>query len=194
MSAAGDRIGHALVVGGTGMLRGVCLDLAQRGWIVSVVARRHVGLASLAAEARAAGGMINPLPADYHDEAMLAARLRSARAGHGPVSLAVCWVHSSASGAVQLIAEMVAHSRGCRLFHIVGSEGHHAPAAGDASTQAAMVEGVSYRRVTLGFVREANQSRWLTHDEISRGVLRAIDRDGDEAVVGTVQPWAARPL
>ena len=39
---------HALVVGGTGMLRGVSLYLAEKGHVVSVVARSRERLESLA--------------------------------------------------------------------------------------------------------------------------------------------------
>ncbi|NLG69565.1 MAG: hypothetical protein GX496_08420 [Firmicutes bacterium] len=50
-----------------------------------------------------------------------------------------------------------------------------------------------YREVILGFVVEPSGSRWLTHDGISPGVLEAIDRDAPRWIVGTVEPWSARP-
>ena len=46
----------------------------------------------------------------------------------------------------------------------------------------------------LGFVRQAGRSRWLTDDEICRGVLRAIGTvEPEPIVVGQVEPWSARP-
>jgi hypothetical protein len=54
---------HALVVGGTGMLAGVCRTLAERGYDVSVVARGRGGLLDplLAAGGSARGGSCSPL-------------------------------------------------------------------------------------------------------------------------------------
>ena len=42
-------------------------------------------------------------------------------------------------------------------------------------------------------MREGGRSRWLTHDEISQGVLDAIQVGEDVAIIGTVQPWEERP-
>jgi hypothetical protein len=47
--------------------------------------------------------------------------------------------------------------------------------------------------VILGFVLEGGHSRWLRNAEISQGVLQAIDTDAKRFVVGTIEPWSARP-
>lgn len=52
---------------------------------------------------------------------------------------------------------------------------------------------IVYHEVILGFVTEGEDSRWLTHDEISRGVLTAIDGQASRFIVGTVEPRSARP-
>jgi hypothetical protein len=182
---------HALVVGGTGMLRGVCMALAERGWTVSVVARGHAGLGMLASAAAGTSGAINPLPVDYHDLNMLAARLRSARAAHGAFSLAVCWIHQSGAAALELIAEMAAGGRrGCTLIEVLGSD---ARCPGAVPKARLTLEGIVHRRVVLGFVCESGRSRWLTHAEIAQGVLGAIECDAQETIVGTIEPWEARP-
>ncbi len=176
---------HALVIGGTGMLRGVCLTLARRGWTVSVVARRHAGLSALAAEAE--DGRINPLPVDYRDGPELAARIRAAVAAQGRVRLAVCWIHSVAPEAPGLVAAMIADERApVPCFHVLGT-------AADRSDPAS-IAGILYRRITLGFVVEAGASRWLTNDEIARGVMDAIDRGAARSIVGAVEPRSARPV
>jgi NAD(P)-dependent dehydrogenase (short-subunit alcohol dehydrogenase family) len=171
------------------MLRGASLELAMRGWIVSVVGRRHARLASLAADAARLGaaGRIVPVPVDYRDSGELAGRLRAAKAAEGPVELAVCWIHSTAPGAHGLVAEMVASERApCRYFEILG-----ASAAPDRAIEE--VPGILYRRIRLGFIIEPGGSRWLTNDEIASGTIEAIDRDEREHPVGLVHPWSARP-
>ena len=47
---------------------------------------------------------------------------------------------------------------------------------------------IQYRQVILGFVVEPGGSRWLTHQEISTGVMAAVRRDAPYYVVGTVEP------
>lgn len=86
---------HALVVGGSGMLAGVSLELCRRGFVPSVVARRASRLAALAR--RVSGlGRIHPLAVDYHSTDDLASALRSAELELGTFALAVVWIHSTA--------------------------------------------------------------------------------------------------
>jgi hypothetical protein len=47
--------------------------------------------------------------------------------------------------------------------------------------------------VVLGFVVENGKSRWLGGDEISSGVLAAIQSGEPLKVVGTLEPWGAKP-
>jgi hypothetical protein len=49
------------------------------------------------------------------------------------------------------------------------------------------------RQVILGFQVENGRARWLTDDEISGGVLRAVRMDAIFSVIGQVDPWTARP-
>ena len=57
----------------------------------------------------------------------------------------------------------------------------------------ALPPNVAYRQVILGFQIEGERSRWLTHGEISQGVLQAIADDAEYHVVGVVRPWERRP-
>lgn len=186
---------HALVVGGTGMLRGLTLALAGRGLVVSVIARNRDRLHALAAAADSLTGAINPIPLDYRDGEELRSALRRALAAYGPVGLAVCWIHSTAPEAVGQIARVIG-SRGARsrLFHVRGSAAANpAEKAQRLPEWLAHCPNVQYRQVILGFVVEGARSRWLTHQEISDGVLAAVDADAPFFIVGTVEPWSMRP-
>lgn len=182
---------HALVIGGTGMLRGVSLGLAEHS-TVSVVARSHARLSGLVSDAARLARVINPLPVDYHDQQSLALAVRSASTAHGPISLAVCWVHSTAPGALPLIHDLIGSDRHPpRVFEVVGS------AAADPAVRSAAEEPsdgrTRPRRIVLGFVTEAGGSRWLTHAEICSGILDAIANDRAATTVGVVHPWDQRP-
>jgi hypothetical protein len=47
--------------------------------------------------------------------------------------------------------------------------------------------------VQLGFIIENGHSRWLTHEEISAGVIQAICTKKPVTQVGLLEPWEMRP-
>lgn len=187
---------HALIVGGTGMLRGVCERLAQHTGTVSVIARDLSRLKSLADSLSSLPGRLNPISVDYRDGAMLRSAIERATAEFGPIELVVAWVHSTAPDAPAIIARAAAtHSRSLRFFHVLGSASAD-PSQENPSTPAWVIgmPNLEYRRVILGFVLESDDSsRWLTDAEICAGVLEAIQRDDEESIVGVVEPWSKRP-
>ena len=195
-----ERAPHALVVGGSGMLRGVVLHLAGRGHVVSVVARRAEPLAALVDEAGASGGRVEPLSVDYGEDDRLRHEVVRAIAEHGPFALVVAWIRPGAPKALDTTAECADAGAGeaaasrCRFFRILGS------AAADPALQRKgrgaryrEMEGLDYREIVLGFRIEGERSRWNSNEEIAAGVIEAIERDLDEHVVGVVRPWEMNP-
>lgn len=184
--------GHALVMGGTGLLRGVCLALVEDGWRVSCIARDPQRLANLEADAARHGGQLLPLSLDYRDEAALAAGIQQGRAALGPIRLVVAWLHGDDSILPQAVVEEVSLALlPWRFFRIRGS----AAAAPGAWPRPPEVSHTlcQYREVILGWMSADGGTRWLSDDDITRGILTAIQRDWLESVVGVVRPWANRP-
>lgn len=154
-----ERPGHALVVGGTGMLAGLTRELARRGHPVTAVARRAADL----------GDGVRTVALDYRDAHALGAALERAAVERGPLELAVCWIHTDAPAAPRLVAGALAP--GGRLVQVFGARVwplEHVPVH------------VAYRQALLGAVG----ARWLTHEEISAGVLAAVDADRPLQLVG----------
>lgn len=50
-----------------------------------------------------------------------------------------------------------------------------------------------YHRIILGFILEDTYGRWLTHQEISDGVINGIESNCNEWIVGQIEPWELRP-
>jgi len=147
-----ERPGHALVVGGTGMLVGLTRALADRGHAVTSIARRPASL----------GPGVDSLLLDYRDSENLAAALREAAAERGPIGLAVCWLHTDAPEAPAIVAGVLAP--GARLVQVFGTQRWP---LGEVPLH------IAYREVLLGSIG----GRWLSHEEISAGVLNAVDAD-----------------
>lgn len=177
---------HALVVGGTGMLKGVSLWLAGQGYAVSLLARRPERVGPVPG--------IHPLPVDYRDKDRLSAGLRGAIALHGPVVLAVCSIdRSAAPEALGAVAEELARSGSpFRLLLVRGSAAAH-PTSPPGPALPNPPELCRYQEVILGWVDEGAATRWLTHPEIAQGVIEAIKLGAERSVVGTVRPWERRP-
>lgn len=157
-----ERPGHAVVVGGTGMLAPATRALADRGHVVTCVARHVADL----------GSGVAVEPADYRHPSVLQAVLDRATQSRGPIELALCWIHTDAPEAARVVAEALAP--GARLVQVFG-------------TRVWPLEDVplhvAYRQVLLGSIG----GRWLSDEEISAGVLEAIERDRPVAVVGERQ-------
>jgi hypothetical protein len=172
---------HALVIGGTGMLRGVVLALAREG-TVSVVARTRPDIEVLARDAHA----VFPVSVDYRRTGDLEAAL----AERAPFTTAVAWIHSDAPEAALVAARFV---RG-PFFHVLSSA-EADPSRPDSGRRARFegIPGITYHEVILGFVRESGRSRWLANSEIARGVLDAVAAARPRVTVGTVEPWSERP-
>lgn len=172
---------HIVVIGGTGMLSGFCEALAGDGGRLSLLSRH-------ASQTAGADGF----DCDYHDPAAFFAALDAMVARSGPIDLAVAWFHSLKIAAPRLLAERVQG----RLFQVLGSaaaDPSHPRRLDVAAKVAAGSPDCAVRQVVLGFRVEGGRSRWLTDEEISRGVLDAVRADLPLAIIGQVDPWSAKP-
>ncbi|MEI9989982.1 MAG: hypothetical protein WDM86_08080 [Rhizomicrobium sp.] len=177
-----DPVGHALVVGGSGMLAGLCRSLRAHARRVSVLARNDRRIRAVAPD-------IEPVACDYNDGMALAETLALLE----PPDLLIAWIHGRAPSARRALAECVAAEG--RFVQVLGSA-HGDPAHPERLTEmAAAADGlpIDYQSVVLGFVVEQGRSRWLTNDEISSGVFAALQSGAPLFIVGTVEPWSARP-
>ncbi len=178
---------HALVVGGTGMLRPVSLYLAAKYNKVSVVAMSD-RLDSLVSES----DKINPIRVDYCNTAVLDSALQAATNEFGRFDIAVIWVHlKKAPEAPYVIAKYVSG----RYIHLLPSWTAD-PAKENQKLQKERhkrfeeIKNLNYQEIILGW----QGSRWLHNDEISAGTIYAIEHPKQKQVIGTVEPWSAKPL
>jgi len=183
---------RVLVVGGTGMLKGVSLGLVEQGYQVSVLARTPSRLNALVAKS---DGAIEPLIVNYCDAEALKLKLKQYVQQKGLFDIAVVWVHSTAREASFEVSKWVGSiAQPGHYFHVLGS------AAADPSNTnmerlkwSALASTFTYYEIVLGFQVEENHSRWLMHKEISNGVLEAIEAKQERFVVGQVEPWSMCP-
>lgn len=168
------------------MLAPLSRKLIAIGDHVSVMARDEARIRTVAPE-------IVPIVCDYNDLGAVDGGLANATARCGTPDLIVAWIHGRAPDLRRKLAASVAP--GGRFVQVLGS------AHGDPSRPERLEEmkavatrlPVTYQAVVLGFTMDSGRSRWLTDDEISGGVYGAIESGALLSIVGTVEPWSARP-
>lgn len=189
---------HILFVGGTGMLYDVCRHFCKSANTVTVFGRNKKRLNRLASETKELVGSINPISLDYADYEHLKDELKKSINTHGPVEMAICWIHTSkAPDAPKVIAETINENKSvavCKFYQLLSS------ATADPAVEKKNIvkdykslKNMRNRTILLGFVVEGKTSRWLTNNEICDGVISAVENDNKEFIIGTVEPWARRP-
>ncbi|EEM17288.1 MULTISPECIES: short-chain dehydrogenase [Bacillus] len=179
---------HALVIGGTGMLKKVSVWLCNQGLYVSVIGRDRNRLEDVKNTCNAPRN-VTCISLDYHDGDALKQSIKDTIKQNGPIRLVVAWVHTTAKKALQVICEEIElHSKSYSLFHILGSS------ASRLERQKIGSAFCNYHRILLGFILQGEHSRWLTHEEITDGVIAGIQSKQSDCIVGTLEPWELRPI
>jgi hypothetical protein len=176
------RFGHVLIVGGSGMLAGLARSLCDHAAKVSVLARNEKRIVAV-------GDRIEPIACDYNDGVALSEALSQIEVP----DLVVAWIHGRAPHARRALAECVLAEG--RFVQVLGSA-HADPAHPERLAEMEKaVEGlpIDHQTVVLGFVIAGGKSRWLTNAEICDGVFAAIGSEKPVSIVGTVEPWSAKP-
>lgn len=104
----------------------------------------------------------------------------------GDITLCITWMRSNALPSFRWIqAFLLKQQTTGVLYEIKGSS------ASKESFKASKIS-YSFRRITLGFELNQGHSRWLTNDEISDGVLEAIQLQKTIYTIGQTEPWEKR--
>ena len=161
---------RALVVGGTGMLSGAVAELVRDGWHVVVPSRRYAPIPlDLPEPAGDDDRQALWVEADWAAPASFAERAE--RALGGRADLLVAWVHDAYREAV-LAAITPLLKLEAAVVEVRGSAAAQ-PHVGEPEPS---LPTHDTQLVVLGFVRDGDSTRWLTHREISEGVLDAVRR------------------
>lgn len=168
----------SLLVGATGMLSAAAEWVATRSDKVILVSR---GASSSSLSCRE---NVEALDLDWRDPIRFASTIRSVGMFE-KVELAVLWIHGNGAEAAQwLLAEL--SRRPCLIVQVSGSQAikdleRRDVLPFDIRGQARLIT------VTLGAKWEAGRKRWLTWEEISAGVVVAIDTR-ESCAIGSLSP------
>ncbi len=168
---------NALIVGGTGMLAEVSAHLAQISNALTIASRNPF---TLAAKLKA-----TPLELNWENTLEANASLKEVL----PRDLVVSWVHEQGLSIIETIEATL--KPGGRSIRVHGCESADPKVRDkvDAGTRADIIR----QTVILGWVNQPGGARWLTHREISDGVIRSINNPQQKCIfVGSLD--RTRPL
>lgn len=176
---------HILIVGGTGMLKDAALYFTKHAYTVSVIARNQKGFDNLI-ESNSGNGFINPLKVDYHDSKLLKEKIESAISELGKIDSCIAWIHSNAGSALYIIADELNNQNiNVNFYHVLGSRSpDFLKKESGFENKFKWYENLVYKKIILGFVREKENTRWLTDTEISNAVIDAFGKESDTYLAG----------
>ncbi|MFO7193850.1 hypothetical protein [Thermocrispum sp.] len=178
---------RAVVLGGTGMLAGVASRLVDDGWLVVLPSRRYSPLPDYA---EPGSGRALWVQARWERPERLARD--TANALGGKADLLVAWVHNEYRRSVLYAVEPLL-APGAPVVEVFDAP----PEDKFAGDVIATLPDHPMQQVVLGYVRDGDRLRWLTHSEVVDGVLMAVERamsgaPTTEHYVGQARAWSAR--
>lgn len=181
---------RTLLIGTTGMLTAAARHAVEQSASAALVSRNAdtftFGNAALDAK-------LTRLPLSYED----APSFLDALEPYAPFDLALTWIRLRAELLRAAIDAFIA-PKGL-LVEVMGSRSILTGPEGQASIAALRADAlahqpdITYAQVILGFMREKDTSRWLTHEEISAAAIAQLDAPMPRRIAGILEPWDQRP-
>lgn len=170
------------------MLKDVTLWLVNQNFIVSVIGRNQAKFQKVA-KLSSNPSHLNFLQVDYRNTNLLKEKVTEAIEEFGPLELIVSWIHSTAPNALEIILNSGSMSQEIELYQVISSSTRII----SPHMNLGIPENYKNHFVQLGFVIDKEGSRWLSHKEISEGVIQAIIDQKSYSLVGVLEPWKLRP-
>jgi NAD(P)-dependent dehydrogenase (short-subunit alcohol dehydrogenase family) len=171
---------HALVVGGTGMLKDVVLNLAEKFDVVSVIAKNSFGLNALWEEAQSRGLKVNPLQLDYRDNEDLLEVMQDTIKTHGNITLVVSWIKMNAPDAINIISSCL-DRQNCEVgfYDILSTVFHKNPDIVISQMESMFDEHarIKYHNILLDM--SDIDRKWPSNEHISQEIMKAIESNAE---------------
>jgi len=181
-----------LIIGGTGMLKEASEYFIKKENQVTLVARNSQKLEAF--KNKFPDKKVSTIAIDYTNTENFIQQIKTHFEHTSICKKVVCWMHSSGNNALhELINLMNSYSTSkiaIQFYHILGSASRSPK---ENQWGAKQFSHLQYHIIILGFKRAGNYSRWLTHNEISEGVIQAVEYNSKQYIVGQIEPWHLSP-
>lgn len=171
---------HILIVGGTGMLKGVIEQYANTGHNLTLLARNRKKLNQLK---DINPQKINIIATDYIQTEAAIIKVQEAIKQSGKIDLAILWIHSTGDEfKIKLKELLIITNPFVKVFELIGSATRNPMTIN--TDNLLKFNSTHYRRIVLGYKFSNHQFRWLTDEEICEGTLYAIKKDEPLHIIG----------
>lgn len=173
-----------LIIGGTGMLKNTSTHFISKDDDVTIIARNKKKLDYFANQFPN-NRHLHLISQDYFDTANFISSLEENIKTYGNFDLVMMWMHSGSENSLLRLIEL---TKNAVHYHIKGSS-YYNPEKNNSPD----VYVNNYHEIFLGFKVENEKSRWLTNEEISCGVIEAVEKENKRTVIGQIEPWEIHP-
>lgn len=143
----------------------------SQGYGVSVIGRSMDRLQQMIQKPILKSQYVTPIAVDYHDIPKLHRWIEHIQLMQGPLDIVVGWIHDPKGPVLEVICEEIHAYRyaSWRFIDVVSASRRQ------SLGQDVFDDSCKLQQVILGYKRTGVGARWLTHDEIVSGVIRAIE-------------------
>ncbi|SKB78324.1 hypothetical protein SAMN05660903_02523 [Salegentibacter salinarum] len=165
------------------MLRDTSEYFIKKGHFVTLLARTNYRMDAIKAEYPDKEKNIFTISQDYTEPEKALNGIKMSIDTFGPVDIAILWIHTSGEEFSNLIKTFLfSHSPKTTIFQVWGS----ASVNPKSFTQKNWKEKYPnrYKEIFLGYKRKNGSVRWLTNSEISEGIIKAVQENDSESIIG----------
>ena len=181
-------MGRVLVIGGTGMLGGTVKYLVDCGNQVTVLSKSSVKYNRMMKQCGLSERDVSFISADYFETGALIQVVNEHIKRNGFFDKAVIWMRSSAGESSDALLDLLDLQEGhVKVYKVNGS------AASRNKLSFHTHRSINMHHIILGFKIENGESRWLTNEEISAGVIHSLETSVPVYTAGVTEPWKQRP-
>ncbi len=174
------------------MLQDVAGYFTAQGYYVTVLARNAGRLYALKKRFIKQPGKIIPIAQDYRDWKTSIQKINDVTEKICTVDIAVLWIHATGKIFSDKLKEFLfTHNPEIIVYQLLGSASIHPISLTNIEWKKNHPD--RYREIYLGYVQNGSSTRWLTDKEIAGGVIRAIENDVQDYIVGDLEPWNQKP-
>jgi hypothetical protein len=184
---------HYLFVDATGQLADVCLHFAGKVKRVSMISGDQDLLEDLRTRAQQMKLVISQSHADLVDSHQLRHAIEALVADNGPADVTVAALGKIPPEAAAVIAQTLRDLAVFTEFFDVGSHDEDRMITNQREGRLRSFENVWYRKIEVGFILDNGTSRWPSSEEVTNGVIQAVDEKTAKTIIGQTEPAERRP-
>jgi len=186
------NLGNVLIFGGTGMLSMASGWIAENSNLTIAFGRNENRLQQLQRKFGVQNLKVQKL--DYTDTKVLENTIKTITKKYSKIDLVVAWIHeNTAPKAIPTIRKLISEINFNQKWSLLLIKGSSSDISRIIESEKNISDNCKLKVVQLGFIYTGTTSRWLTHEEISDGVIQAITYEKSKTIVGTLEPWDKRP-